>query len=140
MLLTCQSHHCNFMDVVKAAGLQPLMLRYDYDPAGRFDSRAYAEMQRKQREAEQAAETAKRELRIWHQKVNQWECAAASAFATMIAHGRTPEALYTADLWHQALSIARMYRERLWTLQKASGVSRSKLGEVDCYIKIEPKK
>lgn len=94
---------------------------------------AFKAMKQKEREAEQAAEKSKRELRIWHQKVNRWEQATASAFTTMIGHGRTPEALYAADLWHQSLSIARLYRERLWTLQRPSGVRRNKLPEIDCW-------
>lgn len=122
---------CEKDDVLTAMGLTWKDLKADKEW---LSPEAFKAMKKKEREAEIAAETAKRELGIWHRKVNRWEEASASAFATMIAHGRTPEALHAADLWHQALSVARMYRERLWTLQRATGVRRNKLPEVDCYL------
>lgn len=132
VLVGCLSHHCDLKDICKAVGITVRSLWYDSEI--KQDSKAWAEMQRKRRDAEQADTIASRELRIWHQKVNRWEGAAAMAFATMISLGRTPESLYAADLWHQALNIARTYRERLWTLQKPHGVQRSKLGEIDCWL------
>jgi hypothetical protein len=133
VLLRCQSHNCNFLDVVKAAGLQPLMLRYDYDPAGKFDQAAFDEMHRKRREVEEAEAKRNSELRYWHDEVNRWEYAAALLFTNMLTLGRSPQALRAADVWHKVLHVARMRRESLWSVQIASGVPRSKLGEVDCY-------
>ena len=47
VLLACMSHHCDFLDIVRSAGLKPLMLRYDYNPNGDFDRKAYVEAHRK---------------------------------------------------------------------------------------------
>lgn len=131
VLVGCLSHNCDLADICKAVGISRRALWYDAET--KMDSKTWAEAQKKRRDKETAEATANRELRLWHQKVNRWEQASAAAFTAMMGLGRTPEALYAADLWHQALNIARLYRERLWTLQKPHGVQRSKLGEVYCW-------
>ena len=32
VLLSCMSQHCNFFDIVRTAGLKPMMLSAEYDP------------------------------------------------------------------------------------------------------------
>lgn len=54
VLLSCMSHQCDFLDIVKGAGLKPLMLRYDYVPNVPADRQAIAEAQRR-RTAQEAA-------------------------------------------------------------------------------------
>lgn len=49
--LYCNSHHCNFFDIVRAAGLTPQMLFFDYGE-NRVDAKKLAEA-RKQREEEE---------------------------------------------------------------------------------------
>lgn len=47
VMIFCQSHQCSFLDIVRAAGLKPMMLRFDYDPQGKPDRKALAEFRRK---------------------------------------------------------------------------------------------
>lgn len=122
---------CEKDDVLAALGLTWKDLKPQKDW---LSPEAFRELKRKEREAEEAANRIKRQTKVLSTEVNRWERIAAMMFTQMLGLGRTPEALYAADLWHKALHVARQYRERLWAVQKASGVGRNKLGEVDCYV------
>lgn len=132
VLVGCLSHNCDLRDICKAGGISVKALWYDSE--SKQDAKAYAEMHRKRREQEAAEREQESELKYWHRETHRWERIAAMLFTHMLGLGRTPQALVAADLWHKALRVARMRRERLWTLQRPSGVPRHKLGEVDCYI------
>lgn len=126
---------CEKDDILSAMGLtwKDLKPQRDWLP-----TEAFKAMKDKEREAQNAAIKKDIELRYWIAEVNRWERIAAMLFTHMLTLGRTPQALHAADIWHKALYVARMRRERLWALQREPGVYRNKLGEVDCYVVKEP--
>lgn len=122
---------CEKDDVLAAMGLTWKDLKADREW---LSPEAFKAMKQKDRDAEKAAVIAKMEIVALHTEVNRWEMIAAKLFTAMLGLGRSPEAVQAADLWHKVLHVARMYRERLWAVQRLTERHRNKLSEVDCYV------
>lgn len=132
VLIRCRSHQCDLADICKAVGITVQSLWYDAE--AKRDTASYLAARKRRREQEEANAAHCEAILHWSRETNRWERVAAILFTRMLTLGRSPQALHSAELWHKVLHVARMHRESLWSVQRASGVPRSKLGEVDCYI------
>jgi hypothetical protein len=120
VLLSCMSHHCDFLDIVRNAGLKPLMLRYDYNPNGEFDKKAYAALQAKQEATASVLAQTKRKTRALVGETRCWETVASLLHAHLVHARELPEGPAIARLWRKALATARDRHGRLWEFWPAA--------------------